>query len=162
MTFYSLRAYANRYQINDNDYYIKSAQLTKSWIRGFEVAKEASVNSDLKPSGIKLGAAIFSSGRLLAVGYNLSKTRPENVHRNKFGVLFHTSTHAEQMAIDQIKHRDLSRMKLTIYVARVTSDGKYGTSKPCASCIKSMKECGIKIVRFINENGIPEEMVLTP
>lgn len=151
----------NRYNLNGNDFYVRQKPLTQRWIRGFEAAKTASFLSDGKAVGTKMGAAIFAGSRLLSVGHNVyAKTRPGNTHRKDNGTLYNTSSHAEQVAIDQIKHYDYSNLKLTIYIARLDAFGNLVTSRPCAVCMGAMKKQGIKIVRFINAHGLPEELVI--
>lgn len=162
MAFHVIRKYSNnRYSLNGHEVFIKTKPLTTRWKRGFEAARAASLASDGKSVGEKMGAALFQGARLLSTGHNLyAKTKPGNSHRMDNGVVFNTSVHAEQMAIDKIKHYDYSNAKLTVYVVRLDMSGNFVLSKPCDICVSYMKEHGIKVARFINEKGMPEEMVL--
>jgi tRNA(Arg) A34 adenosine deaminase TadA len=162
MAYHVIRKYAaNRYEVNRKTYSVQVKPITKRWIKGFEAAINAAKNSDGRTKGMQLGAVVFHGNRLLGSGWNLfSKTKPGNSHRNSKGYIYNTTTHAEQMAIDQIKHYDYSNAKLILYVARTSAVGKMVCSRPCNTCIDYMKEHGIRIVRFINEQGIPEELVI--
>jgi len=151
----------NRYKINKSTKYIITKSLTGRWIHGFEAAKRAIVYSSDQCPGHYLGAAIFHGNRLLATGNNTgSKTKPGNTAVKPNGTEYDISCHAEQMAVDGIKHYGYENLKLILYVVRVNSDDKYTTSRPCNMCIDYMKKYGIKIVRFINKNGAPEEMAI--
>ena len=150
----------NRYKINDSSIYIKTKPITNRWLRGFNAAKNAIVETGGKPLRHCLGAAIFHGNRLLSNGTNGYKTKPENVVSKEDGSEYYVTCHAEQIAVDGIKHYgyDESNTKLIMYVVRVNSSNMFVTSKPCNMCIDYMKRYGIKLVRFINDKGIPEEM----
>jgi deoxycytidylate deaminase len=103
-----------------------------------------------------MGAAIFQGSKLIAVGYNFyGKSKPGNtcIHNGK---VHNKSLHAEQMAIDQIKHYNYAS-KLTLYVVRLDGNGDYTCSAPCNICLDYMRKYKIKRVRFINFEGKPEE-----
>jgi hypothetical protein len=162
MAYHVIRNYAdNSYKVNEKTTMVQTKPITKRWVKGFMEASLASVNSDGRTKGMRLGAAIFHGSRLLSYGWNLfSKTKPGNSYRSSKGYIYNTSTHAEQMAIDQIKHYDYSNAKLIMYVARLNGDNKMVCSRPCNTCMDYMREHGIRIVRFINEQGMPEELVI--
>lgn len=162
MAYHVIRKYAaNRYKINDSSKAIQVKPLTKRWVKGFEAASLAAEKSNGKTKGMRLGAAIFHGNRFLSSGWNLfGKTKPGNTHRSSRGHIYNTATHAEQMAIDQIKHYDYSNAKLILYVTRTSAVNKMVCSRPCNICMDYMKEYGIRIVRFINEQGVPEELVI--
>lgn len=147
----------NKYSYDEPVYSVET--VSKRWHRGLTLALNASNGSDAIYPQNKMGAVIMAGSRVLSIGSNqYNKTRPGNVLR-KDGKLVHISTHAEQVALDGIKYRAYSS-KLICYVARINSTGNLVTSKPCILCIASLKKAGISIVRFINSNGLPEEMYL--
>ena len=152
----------NRYKINNSRVFIKTKLLTGRWIKGFEAAKSAILIPEGKRQRQCLGAAIFHGNRLLSTGYNLyTKTKPGNSSISSRGQEYDITCHAEQMAVDGIKHCDYSNVKLIVYVVRINSVGSFTTSRPCAMCLDYLRTYGIKIVRFMNENGVPEELALT-
>jgi deoxycytidylate deaminase len=162
MAYHVIRKYAaNRYEVNKKTTAIQVKALTKRWVKGFDAASTAAEKSNGKTRGMKLGAAIFHGNRFLSSGWNLfGKTKPGNSHRSSKGHIYNTATHAEQMAVDQIKHYDYSNAKLILYVSRISATNKMVCSRPCNTCIDYMREHGIRVVRFINEQGIPEELVI--
>jgi len=152
----------NRYIINKSTVFIKVKSLTKRWVTGFSAAKDAIVYSEGKCPGHFLGSAIFHGNRLLCVGNNtLGKSKPGNTVIKENGTEYNISCHAEQAAVDKIKHREGNTTNLIMYVVRVNSEGAFVNSRPCNMCLDYMKKYGIKTVRFINKLGIPEELKLT-
>ena len=150
---------SKRYEINDSTIYIKVKPLTHRWIKGFETAKEAIIYSPNKCMGHFMGAALFCGNRLLATGNNFTgKSQPGNTVKKEDGTEYTISCHAEQNTLCAIKHYDYTNSKLIMYVARVNNVGKFVNSRPCKMCIDSLRKHGIKLVRFINKDGIPEEL----
>lgn len=151
----------NRYKINSSEIFIQEKPLTSRWTKGFTAAKEAIVYTEGKCPGHFMGAAIYSGNRLLSVGNNCDiKTKPGNSAVKVDGTQYNISCHAEQMAIDKIKYREVNKAGLIMYVVRLRASGEFATSRPCTMCIDYMKAYGIRVIRFINKNGIPEEMRL--
>ncbi len=151
----------NRYKLNRFTTYISVKPLTRRWITGFNAAKQAIIYSENRCPGHYMGSAIFHGNRLLATGNNLiDKSKPGNVVIKEDGTEYSISCHAEQAAIDKIKYRD-NNTNLIMYVVRVSSLGKFVNSRPCNMCLDYMRTYGIKTVRFINKNGVPEELKLT-
>ena len=128
-------------------------QRGRRWTRGFEAAQAASLHSDGKCTGSRMGAALYSGSTLLAVGFNIyAKTHPEGKKKTH-----DVTIHAEQMALFRRRHYD-TNATLTMYVWRETVGGVPSLSKPCLSCQSRLKLAGISKVRYINEYGEAEEM----
>lgn len=126
--------------------------IPKSWNRGFEVAKAASLLSNSPTVSKKMGAALFNRNNLISIGYNIyDKTHPLYVGRDKQGIDFCYNTHAELMAITRRRH--YNNGSLILYVYRETQNGELACSRPCKICSKVIKEFGVKRVRFIDEQG---------
>jgi deoxycytidylate deaminase len=125
--------------------------------RGFDASFAAAELSDAPRAGLRMGASLWVGARLLSVGYNLyGRSHPASA--NTGGFL--RSTHAEHMCLLRRRHYDRMSGKLTLYVARMRSDGSFGCSKPCANCIKLCKVAGVVKVWFLGYNGKAEEMTL--
>ena len=146
--------YLNRYNTPD-DICLRVVPITARWKRGFEAAKKASLDSDGRYPSEKTGAAIFHGSRLLSSGHNqYTKTIPDNVFSE-----YVMTIHAEQCAINKIRHYEY-KAKLICYVVRMNTSGGLVVSKPCNMCISYLQKHGVDLVRFINSDGIPEEMLL--
>ena len=77
--------------------------LPKSWKRGFDAARAASVHSNGPMPGQKLGAALYAGSTLLSTGFNQwNKTHPNSKFKN-----YHGNTHAEVMSIIRRWHYNL-------------------------------------------------------
>lgn len=67
------------------------------------------------------------------------------------------STHAEMDVINKLDlhYYKRNRIKLDLYVVRVSKSGNIAESKPCMHCIKTMikSELNIKNVYYSNSNG---------
>lgn len=102
-----------------------------------EIAKKVSKHSDYK---YKLGAVIFSSGKIIAIGNNSTKTNP------KLSKIFkHATLHAECDAILHCVNPQQLKGS-SIFVVRETSEGRPAIAKPCDMCTTMMFEYGIKMV----------------
>jgi len=160
MPLYLPRTTSYKYTINNQTTYLTNRTLTKHWIRGFEAAKEASFLGDAETQSHRMGAVIYKGSTLLAVGHNMyGKSKPGNTFVEANGKTHNKSVHAEQVAVDQIKHYEY-KAKLILYIVRLNSEGKYVSSSPCDMCIDYMRQHGIKFVRFINRQGNPQELAL--
>lgn len=109
---------------------------------GFDIAKAASDYATAPRHSRKVGAALFSGGALIAIGYNrYNYTHPDA----KWGI------HAEHSAL--IKRRYHPGKNLVMYVYRELSSGQPACSKPCENCQNLMREAGVKFVRFLDDAG---------
>ena len=135
-------------------------KISKSWSRGFEVARIASMHSTGTTFGQKLGAALYAGSNLLSIGFNdINKTHKFSVCKEYNG-----NTHAEVKCLIKRWHYEKSN-NLILYVSRIITNSdhtimNFGCSRPCAKCMKVIIAYGIKRVRFYNERGIPEEIKL--
>jgi deoxycytidylate deaminase len=101
----------------------------------------------------KIGAALFSKGNLLSIGFNQwGVTHPASDN----GVDFTRNLHAEHKAV--LKRRHYDNNNLVLYTYRETCDGMPACSKPCNNCMEIISEAGIKKVRYIDNNGQMIEM----
>lgn len=119
--------------------------------RGFEVAKVASLQSNARHSR-KVGAALYAGSILLSVGYNsYGMTHPEAAK--------HKNIHAEHRALIRRRYHPNNRY-LTIYIYRENANGIPSCSRPCDNCLSLLADAGVKTVRYINLEGIIEEMTI--
>lgn len=93
------------------------------------------------------GSVIAVGRRVLSVGVNTFRSRPETLSDPKH----HASFHAEVAAIRALR---TVPQGATIYVARVLKNGAPGLSKPCAACYATITEAGIRRVIYSADDGI--------
>lgn len=132
---------------------IQDKRVTKSWVRGFSIARAASLHSDGKRPGRKMGAALLSGSSVISVGFNLySKSSPlscpDGIDRK---------IHAEMAVAIRRRHYD-NPNNMIVYVWRETAAGTPAHSKPCSHCVIVLKAIGVKKARYIDEKGHYKEM----
>jgi len=124
-------------------------KLSKSWKRGFSVARAASLHSTGTTVGQKLGAALYSGSNLLSIGFNdWNKISKYAQHNTYYG-----NVHAEVSALIKRWHYEKSN-NLILYVSRTITNSEktifdYGCSRPCIKCMRLIKEYGVRRVRFL-------------
>lgn len=101
----------------------------------------------------KLSAGIIIGKHLVPDSISCNSTRTL-IH----GELFY-SKHAEHGAVLYLKNKKL-RKNIKLIVIRIDSHGNLMNSTPCESCIRRIKQAGIKKVIYVNtEQKLVEERV---
>lgn len=117
--------------------------VTRSWRRGFEAAKAASQNSIAPRHARKVGAALFAGSVLLSLGHNSYNHGHPRAGWN---------IHAEHRALLRRRHHESAR-GLTLYVYRELANGQLACCRPCENCWALLREAGVRVVRFVDEQG---------
>jgi pyrimidine deaminase RibD-like protein len=92
----------------------------------------------------KVGAVVIAAGRVLGAGANEPKVDPRTA-----GIpLASCSIHAEVAAL-----RGVEAEGATVYVARLTRHGRWGTAKPCWRCERVLTASGVRRVVWTMEDG---------
>ena len=129
--------------------------------RNFQKAKAASMLSDFPNH--KLGAVMMLGNKVLAVGYNITKTHPiqkkYNIERGYDpNVKNNGQIHAEMMCLINTKYLDIDWSRVSLYIYREHKDHTTAMAQPCPACEKAIRERGIKLVYFTTE-GIPYKKI---
>lgn len=124
--------------------------LTNRDTYGFELAIKAARLSDCR---FAHGASILYGRKVLSIAHNKIKTHPAMKRYGSHVV----SIHAEMGAII---HARTDIAGATCYSARVSKDGKYLISKPCATCELLLRESGIYNVIYYNGSQFVNERYL--
>lgn len=122
--------------------------------RNFQKAKAASMLSDFPTH--KLGAVMMLGNKVLAVGYNITKTHPiqkkYNIERGYDpDVKNNGQIHAEMMCLINTKYLDVDWSRVSLYIYREHKDHTTAIAKPCPACEKAIRERGINQVYFTTE-----------
>lgn len=122
--------------------------------RNFQKAKAASMLSDFPT--YKLGAVMMLGNKVLAVGYNITKTHPiqkrYNIERGYDpDVKNNGQIHAEMMCLINTKYLDVDWSRVSLYIYREHKDHTTAIAKPCPACEKAIRERGINQVYFTTE-----------
>lgn len=142
------------------------SHLTKKDYKFFDMARRVAEQSDF--DNFHLGAVLVYQGRVISTGYNSNKTHPLQKKYNKYRKFqksnkpVKNSLHAEMSCIIDIpkcveNNIDFTRCKLYIY--RVPKNKKMitGDSRPCAACMKMLRDKGIRKIYYTTNNGFSME-----
>lgn len=70
--------------------------------------------------------------------------------------------HAEVAALAPIRYLDKKALeKCEVYVYRALHDGSPAMARPCASCLRMIKELGIKKIYYTTHDGYAEEKLIS-
>ena len=130
----------------------------------FNLAKIASKFSDYNKKNIHIGSVLVYKNKVIANGFNTSKTNPIQYQYNKYRELNNNTNrtfnaddhlpcvHAEMQCLINTKDVDIDWSKVSIFVYR-ESCNKTRMCRPCPSCIKALKDRGIKHIYYTSEKG---------
>lgn len=129
----------------------------------FKLAKNASKFSDYNKKNIHIGSVLVYKNKIIANGWNTQKTSPIQYQYNKhreiecgtrnFSADDHLPCiHSEMKCLIDTKYMDIDWNKVSIFVYR-ESCGKTRMCRPCPSCMKALKDRGIKHIYYTSENG---------
>lgn len=127
----------------------------------FNAAKEMSKLSDF--NRVHIGCVITYKNRIISSGFNTKKSNPlqKKYNRIRFADDTFHQCHAETSALLPIlKDKNINRSRLRIYLFREHADGSLALSKPCPSCMKMLKDAGIKQIYFTDEGSYCEKYIV--
>lgn len=149
----------------------------KQIIKYFNQAKNASEFSDYTKKNIHIGSVIVYKNKVIAVGYNMDKTNPLQYQYNKYReyrqnkkakhnkedrLYFADShlpcVHAEMKCLIDTKDLNIDWKKATMFIYR-ESCGKTRMCRCCPSCMKAIKDRGIKNIYYTTEQGYVNEVI---
>lgn len=109
----------------------------------------------------RLGAHVVLKGKILAKGFNKAKTHPVqkkfNSYRFDISDKSNHYLHAEMVALNKLKHIDLTGGELFVY--HTGTDGSQKMARPCAACMAASKERGIKKIHYSTPDGMATEYI---
>lgn len=112
----------------------------------------------------KIGCIVVYDNKIIGMGFNSKKTHPlqkvYNVERFSCDNTPHCM-HAEVHALAGLIHnKAINWKKVSIYNYRETKDGCLAMSKPCPSCMKLIKDLGIKDIYYTSNDGYVYEKIV--
>ena len=125
--------------------------------RMFEIAKQVSYMSNFH--GPHMGAVVAIGKTVISTGFNSNKTHPIQHQYNIYRGFedYATSIPLEHAEIHALGHligkKEIDWDKVSIFVYRELRNGKRACSRPCAACMRLIRDLGIKQIYFINEIG---------
>jgi len=127
----------------------------------FRIARTISEMSDFPRQ--HLGCVVVDKHRIISSGYN-SGTKCDamqaRLDMDRYGVYCPGKVHAECSALLPLIKGRVNLKNASIYIYREHKDGTTAIAKPCPSCMKLIKKCGIKKINYTTEDGyIMERLV---
>lgn len=133
--------------------------MTKKEIKYFNIAKSV---SDLSDHKYKLGAIVIYKHRIISSGYNSSTNTDAlqaKLDMHKYHCDCAGKLHAESDALLYFIKRRINLSGAEIYVYRQKANGALGMARPCSSCLKLIKQCGIKKIHYTTDDGYAIESI---
>ena len=126
----------------------------------FEAAKAVSEMSSF--DRVHIGCVVtYGNHRIISSATNSNKTHPlqKKLNKERFDIDSHHSLHAEVSALLPLMKENIDFSKVEIYTHRNFKDGRYAMARPCPSCMKLIRQLGIKKIWFTTEDGYACEYV---
>ena len=136
----------------------------------FNLAKIASKFSDYNRKNIHIGSVLVYKNKVIANGFNTSKTNPIQYQYNKYRELNNNTNitfsaddhlpcvHSEMMCLINTKDIEIDWSKVSLFVYR-ESCNKTRMCRPCPSCMQALKDRGIKHIYYTSERGYNYEKI---
>ena len=124
----------------------------------FNKARQVASISDYKKQHV--GCVAVYQGQVIGLGCNCNKTHPMQKFYNKYRIKSDNmlpKLHAEISCINQIKHLGINFSKVKLYIYRIRKDQPFGLSRPCPSCMASIKDLGIRDIYYTTNDGYSYE-----
>lgn len=126
----------------------------------FDAAKAVSESSEFPK--VHIGCVITEGNhRIISSGCNSTKTHPlqKQLNRERFEVDSVHTLHAEVSALLPLMKEDIDFSKVEVYTHRNYANGKIAMARPCPSCMKLIKDLGIKKIHYTTSDGYAYEYV---
>lgn len=143
--------------------------MNKRDYRFFEMARQEALHSQF--DRFHLGCVITYKGRVIGRGSNSDKTDPLQKRYNKERKFNKSGTqpikhsvHAEIAALKSIPYPiqesiDWSKVKVYIYRIAVGKKLHMGLARPCAGCMKALRDKGIQKIYYTTSDGFACERI---
>lgn len=136
-------------------------KITKKDKAYFNIAKEVSKLSDFPK--VKVGAVAVYKHHIISSGHNSIKTAPLQKKYNacRFSEDTIHSIHSELACLKPlIGRRDINFKHVDLYVYRSGKSSSTLLARPCLSCMKLIKDLGIRNIYYTTNNGYSHENIL--
>lgn len=128
----------------------------------FEAAEAVSRTSEFPR--VHIGCVVTNGNhRIISSGVNSTKTHPiqkkYNAERFDVDICTQHSLHAELDALLPLLKEDIDFSKVELYTYRELADGTMAMSRPCPSCMKLIKDLGIRNIYYTTQDGYSHEEI---
>lgn len=143
--------------------------IKNSDMRFFNLAYEIAEQSDFPR--FHVGCVLVYQGKVLSAAHNTEKSDPIQKRYNRYRHFNHTtkgcinhSGHAEMMALKKVSYpiaQQVDWKKVKCYTVRICPGLEHGIglSRPCAACMKAMRDRGIRDFYYTTDMGYAHERI---
>ena len=136
-------------------------ELSKKDKAYFNIAKEVSFLSDFPKA--KIGVCVVYKHKVISTGFNSNRTSPLQKKYNKYRFEADTihTCHAEIAALKPLLNRkDINFKNVDLYIYREFQNKELALARPCTSCMKLIKDLGIRNLYYTTYGGFSHEEIL--
>ena len=134
--------------------------LSKKQLILFKVASTVAGLSNHQKS--RLGAIVYNKHKIISSGYN-SSTEVDRVQAEldiaRYNCYCPGKIHAETSALLPFIKRNIDIRGAELYVSRLKKDNSHGMARPCPSCMRLIRKCGIKRIHYTTDDGFATEVI---
>ena len=126
--------------------------------RYFDKARQIASISNYKKQHV--GCVAVYQGQVIGLGCNCNKTHPTQKYYNQYRKQSDSmlpKLHAEISCLNQIRHLNINFTKVKLYIYRIRKDQPFGLSRPCPSCMATIKDLGIRDIYYTTNDGYSYE-----
>ena len=120
----------------------------------FGAAKAVSKLSDF--NRVHIGCVVVYGGhRIISSACNSTKTHPiqKQLNKERFQEDTNHTLHSEVAALIPLMREDIDFGKVHLYTYREWKSGDLAMSRPCPSCMKLIRDLGIKKIWYTTNDG---------
>jgi len=111
----------------------------------------------------KIGAILVVKGKIIARGYNSTKSHPMQKIYNTERIDIPDSAphylHAEMDVLTKVRGMDIDFKNAELYIYHINNKGEQKMARPCAACMKAIKEHGIPVIHYSTPDGFATEYI---
>ncbi len=111
----------------------------------------------------RIGAILVIKGKVIARGYNSSKGHPMqkyyNSERTDVGDSSSHPIHAEVDVLRKAKQLGVDFKNAELFVYHINTRGEQKLARPCAGCMKAIKDHGISLIHYSTPQGLATEYI---
>lgn len=129
----------------------------------FRIARQTAKLSTWKQTRYQIGCVVVLNHRIISSGFNTTKTDTlqKKYNKERFSKESCHTAHAELIALKPLLYDNtIDTSKLKVYVYRKLKNGQTGCSRPCKSCMKLIKDIGIRYIYYTTSDGYAEERII--
>lgn len=134
--------------------------ITSKDLRHFNAAAKLAELSTFRR--VPVGCVVVHKNQIISTGSNKDKTDPLQKKYNGERNVPDYSPHKVHAEVDAIKHVmgfDVDWSAVSIFVYRKRRDQPHGMARPCKSCMKLIKDLGIRNVYYTTDEGFAQEVI---